>query len=100
MCQLFLTFFKTLQDKVVTVELKNDLCVSGTLHSVDQYLNIKLTGVSVPDAARFPQLASVTTVFIRGSVIRYVHVPAAACDTELLQDASRKEAMEAGKGKK
>jgi LSM domain len=26
----------------VTVELKNDLAISGTLHSVDQYLNIKL----------------------------------------------------------
>ena len=25
----------------VTVELKNDLAITGTLHSVDQYLNVK-----------------------------------------------------------
>ncbi len=42
------------------------------------------------------QLA-VKTVFVRGSVVRYVHVPQDAVDTELLQDAARREAMEAGK---
>ena len=31
----------------VTVELKNDLAITGTLHSVDQYLNIKLTHIKV-----------------------------------------------------
>jgi LSM domain len=31
----------------VTVELKNDLAISGTLHSVDQYLNIKLHNTQV-----------------------------------------------------
>lgn len=29
-------FFKTLTDQVITVELKNDLCITGTLKSVDQ----------------------------------------------------------------
>ena len=43
-----------------------------------------------------PQL-SVKTVFVRGSVVRYVHVPPAAVDTELLQDAARREAMDAAK---
>ena len=38
------------------MELKNDLAVTGTLHSVDQYLNIKLENVTVVDQARFPQL--------------------------------------------
>jgi hypothetical protein len=42
--------------KEVAVELKNDLAVTGTLHSVDQYLNIKLENVTVVDQARFPQL--------------------------------------------
>lgn len=28
--------FKTLTEQVVTVELKNDLCIQGTLKSVDQ----------------------------------------------------------------
>jgi U6 snRNA-associated Sm-like protein LSm2 len=31
-------------------------------------------------------------MFIRGSVVRYVHLPAAAIDTALLQDATRREA--------
>jgi small nuclear ribonucleoprotein (snRNP)-like protein len=30
------SFFKTLTDQVITVELKNDLCITGTLKSVDQ----------------------------------------------------------------
>jgi U6 snRNA-associated Sm-like protein LSm2 len=38
---LFYSFFKSLVGKDVVVELKNDLCICGTLHSVDQYLNIK-----------------------------------------------------------
>jgi LSM domain len=33
---LFYSFFKTLVGKTVTVELKNDLAITGTLHSVDQ----------------------------------------------------------------
>ena len=39
---LFYSFFKTLVGKQITVELKNDLEIRGTLVSVDQYLNIKL----------------------------------------------------------
>ena len=29
------------------MELKNDLAITGTLHSVDQYLNIKLNAIRV-----------------------------------------------------
>ena len=36
-----------LLSQTVTVELKNDLQVKGTLMSVDQYLNIKLDNTSV-----------------------------------------------------
>ena len=43
---LFFSFFKTLVGKEVIVELKNDIKLKGTLHSVDQYLNVKLTKVS------------------------------------------------------
>jgi U6 snRNA-associated Sm-like protein LSm2 len=39
---LFYSFFKSLVGKDVVVELKNDLSICGTLHSVDQYLNIKV----------------------------------------------------------
>jgi U6 snRNA-associated Sm-like protein LSm2 len=33
---LFYSYFKTLVGKQITVELKNDLAIVGTLHSVDQ----------------------------------------------------------------
>lgn len=37
--------------------------------------------------------SSVKNVFIRGSVVRYVHLPAAAVDTPLLEDATRRGAF-------
>ncbi|KAJ1551542.1 U6 snRNA-associated Sm-like protein LSm2, partial [Cladochytrium tenue] len=89
---LFYSFFKTLVGQPVTVELKNDLAIGGTLVSVDQFLNLKLDDVRVADEARFPHMMSVKNCFIRGSVVRYVGLPAAAVDTALLQDATRKEA--------
>ena len=88
---LFYSFFKTLVGKEIVVELKNDLAIRGTLHSVDQYLNIKLLAVSVEDAAAFPHMQTVKDCFIRGSVIKYVQLPASEVDTELLQDATRRE---------
>lgn len=35
---------------------------------------------------------SVKNCFVRGSVVRYIQLPKDAVDTELLQDATRKEA--------
>ena len=49
---LFYSFFKTLVGKEVTVELKNDLAVRGVLHSVDQYLNVKLEDIKVKSGIR------------------------------------------------
>ncbi|GAO19127.1 uncharacterized protein UV8b_02040 [Ustilaginoidea virens] len=89
---LFFSFFKTLIDQEVTVELKNDIQLKGTLKSVDQYLNIKLDDISVVEELKYPHLSSVKNVFIRGSVVRYVHLPAASVDTQLLEDATRREA--------
>ena len=88
--QLFYSFFKTLVGAEVTVELKNDLVVTGRLDSVDQYLNLKLTDIQVADEEKFPHMLSVKNAFFRGSVVRYVHVPPAMVKTDLLQDASRR----------
>jgi U6 snRNA-associated Sm-like protein LSm2 len=89
--QHFFSFFKTLIGKTVTVELKNDLSLSGQLHSVDQYLNIKLTNLSVADAeTKYPHLINVNNVFIRGSTVRYIVMSPADVDTQLLQDAARR----------
>lgn len=76
----------------LTVELKNDMQIRGVVRSVDQFHNIKLDDVSVMDETRFPHLAAVRSLFIRGSVIRYVHLPANLVDTALLEDAARREA--------
>ena len=53
---MFYSFFKTLVGKTVIVELKNDLCIRGTLHSVDQYLNVKLNDITVLDEIKYPHM--------------------------------------------
>ncbi|EEA19368.1 small nuclear ribonucleoprotein (LSM2), putative [Talaromyces marneffei ATCC 18224] len=87
---LFFSFFKTLTNHIVTVELKNDIRIRGTLKSVDQYLNIKLDDVDVLDLDKYPHLSSVKNMFIRGSVVRYVVLPSAEVDRGLLEDATRR----------
>ncbi|KAK3991226.1 hypothetical protein QBC44DRAFT_323857 [Cladorrhinum sp. PSN332] len=97
---LFFSFFKTLIDHDVTVELKNDIRIRGILKSVDQYLNIKLENIQVVDELQYPHLSAVKNVFIRGSVVRYVHLPSNSVDVQLLEDATRREAAnQAGKAK-
>ncbi|CAG8490535.1 652_t:CDS:2 [Funneliformis mosseae] len=83
----------TLIGHQVTVELKNDLAITGILSSVDQFLNIKLDDIRVVDDTKYPHMMAVKNCFIRGSVVRYVQLPASAVDTALLQDAARREAQ-------
>lgn len=89
---LFYSFFKTLVGNDVSVELKNDLVLRGTLHSVDQFLNIRLTNVKTVDVKQHPYIMSVKNCFIRGSVVRYVELPKDKVDVELLQESSKREA--------
>ncbi|KAF8929562.1 U6 snRNA-associated Sm-like protein LSm2 [Podila verticillata] len=95
---LFYSFFKTLVGQPVTVELKNDLAITGVLVSVDQFLNIKLDNIKVVDEGRYPHMLAVKNCFIRGSVVRYVQLPAASVDTALLQDAARRERQQPAAG--
>lgn len=46
----------------MTVELKNDLAITGVLVSVDQFLNIKLDNIKVVDEERYPHMVSVTSI--------------------------------------
>ena len=94
-----------------------DLAIRGTLHSVDQYLNVKLLNVSIDDTENFPHMVrsppmmrppptraqacprcaaqqSVKNCFVRGSVIKYVQLPASEVDTDLLQDATRRDQVQ------
>jgi small nuclear ribonucleoprotein (snRNP)-like protein len=52
------SFFKTLIDHEVTVELKNDIQIRGVLKSVDQYLNIKLDNIQVLEEIKYPHMVS------------------------------------------
>ncbi|KAF8070572.1 hypothetical protein FPV67DRAFT_1414134, partial [Lyophyllum atratum] len=88
--QLIFSVFKTLTDQQVTVELKNDLSITGILKSVDQFLNIRLDNIKVSDEARHPHMMAVKNCFIRGSVVRYVQLSAENVDTQLLEDATRR----------
>jgi len=94
-CQQFFHFFRTLVGKPIVVELKNDISLQGRLHSVDQYLNIKLDDMQVLEPEKHPHLTAVSNCFIRGSVVRYIQLPAKDVDTQLLQDAARRAARTA-----
>ena len=92
---LFFEFFQTQLGKQVVVELKNDVKIQGELEAVDQFLNIKLRNVKVLDEKNHPHLAALKNSFIRGSVVRYVHLAKANVNTEQLQDKCRKELVTA-----
>ncbi|CAJ0745754.1 17495_t:CDS:2 [Entrophospora sp. SA101] len=74
----------TLIGHQVIVELKNDLAITGILSSVDQFLNIKLDNIRVVDDAKYPHMMAVKNCFIRGSVVRYVQLPAKLISSILL----------------
>ncbi|CDR95120.1 U6 snRNA-associated Sm-like protein LSm2 [Babesia bigemina] len=99
---LFFNFFQTLVEKGanVTIELKNDLQLTGRLHAVDQYLNFKLSNVTANDTERYPHLLSVVNCFVRGSVVRYVFLNSSDVKTEELQELCRREAMKQSSEKK
>jgi U6 snRNA-associated Sm-like protein LSm2 len=64
------SFFKTLVDHEVTVELKNDIQIRGTLKSVDQYLNIKLDDITVVEEVKYPHLVGLGCDSLRFSVVK------------------------------
>lgn len=72
--------------------MKSDIKITGTLKSVDQYLNVKLDNIKV-DTEKYPQFIAVKNLFLRSTSIRYIHLNPSYVDTNLLQDASRREAM-------
>ena len=91
---LFFQLFQSLaeQKAPVKVELKNDIAISGQLQSVDQYLNVKLGNVSIDNPEKYPHLVSLKNCFIRGSVVRYIHLLPASVNLDKLQDDCRREA--------
>ena len=62
----------------VTVELKNDLAITGTLHSVDQYLNVKLNNVRVVNEHKYPHMVS---LMLSKKAVRLMCYQAPNCDS-------------------
>jgi len=93
---LFFSCFKYLTDKKIriTLELKNGLEISGVLTHVDANLNFNISDIIVTDPEKHPQLLALKSLFVRGSVIRYVRLPEKEVDIELIEEACRKEMIE------
>ncbi|GMM49422.1 Sm-like protein [Starmerella bacillaris] len=92
---LLYSFLKTITEKEIVIELKNDLKIRGTLKSVDQFHNIRIDDIQIMNLDQYPHLAAVKSLFVRGPSIRYVYLPKEAVDVDLLQEASRREALNA-----
>lgn len=87
---LFVSLFKTLTGSKVEIELKNGFVLTGLLDTVDQYHNIKVKNVKAQDPEKYPHLASVEELFIRGSVVRYISIPQDRVDLDLLHESTRR----------
>lgn len=85
---LFQQVFSSLRGNTVIVETKNNCIIKGTLQSVDKYLNLKLIEIEVINIKDFPQLPRVTSTFIRGSSVRYVHLPPESVDLKKLHQST------------
>mmetsp|Transcript_2814 Transcript_2814/g.2975 ORF Transcript_2814/g.2975 Transcript_2814/m.2975 type:complete len:97 (+) Transcript_2814:28-318(+) len=88
---MFANFFQDLckKDITVTVQLKNDLEITGTLVEVDGNMNYNLANVKVSDPEKHPHLLNVKTIFIRGSTVKYVHLPSSEIDINGIQEECR-----------
>ena len=83
--------FSSLSEKGVSikVELKNGLILEGKLGQCDEKLNFNLYDLNV-DFEKYPQLASLKNMFIRGSSIRYVHLSPQDLDPIMVEEAFKK----------
>ena len=91
---LFLHIFRSLQGKVVIVQLKNNVVIKGILESVDHFYNVKLVQTEVLESANCPMTKALSSAFIRGSSILYIELPKDEVDLELLHDATRRQEEE------
>ena len=87
---VFLQLFRTLEGKKVVVELRNDVVIEGTLQTADQFHNLRLIDVKVLHSADCPMLNCVSSLYIRGSTVRYISLQPADVDLDLLHDATRR----------
>ena len=89
---MFIDFFNTLKGNLVIIELKNNVVIKGKLQFVDNSFNIKLVDLKILNQNDFPQLPIVNSAIIRGSSIRYIHLPDEFVDKEKLHEKTFVEA--------
>ena len=84
----------------VTVELKNGVKVEGNLDQVDEQMNFHLSDIKLLQTVgqvdrQVPHFSMCSATFIRGNVIRYVHLNKSEVDTDPLEEACRNEVRRA-----
>ncbi|KAK8894311.1 U6 snRNA-associated Sm-like protein LSm2 [Tritrichomonas musculus] len=87
---VFLQLFKTLEGKIVTVELMNNVVIKGKLVTTDQFFNFRLEDIEVLWNCNNLELNALTSVYLRGSTVRYMLLSKEDVDLELLRDATRR----------
>ncbi|CAF4883893.1 unnamed protein product [Pieris macdunnoughi] len=68
-----LCLVKSLENKSITVDLRNDSCVCGQLTLVDGYMNLSLSNAVFCDPQGNEYLFE--NIFIHARNVRYVHIP-------------------------
>ena len=79
---MFVDFFNSLRGQLVIVELKNNVIFKGKLQFCDNLMNIKLVEINFLNKKDFPQVPPISSAIIRGSSVRYVHLPDEYVDKE------------------
>ena len=83
---MFVDFFNSLRGQLVIVELKNNVIFKGKLQFCDNLMNIKLVEINFLNKKDFPQVPPISSAIIRGSSVRYVHLPDEFVDKEKLHE--------------
>ena len=83
---MFTKLFNKLKGFYIIIELKNNLVIKGKLFSCDQFHNIKLIEIQILNSQDFPHLNKITTILIRGSQIKYIHLPPDEIDLKKLKE--------------
>ena len=91
---MFPQFFNSLRGHTVIVELKNDVIFKGKIQSCDERTNIKLVELTFLNKKDFPQVPTITSALIRGSSVRYIHLPPDEVNLEQLHNLTLAHAEE------
>ncbi|KAF7679726.1 putative U6 snRNA-associated Sm-like protein LSm2 [Astathelohania contejeani] len=86
---IFYEFFKTHINKRIELELKNNIKITGTLISIDPFLNFSLNNIIIDNIDSWPGLRGVEGCTIRGSSVKFAYVDENVDLIEPLQMASR-----------